>query len=64
MTTNLLSKAEFNIMEALNEKKLYKEIASEKAISINTVKKHVKNIYRKLEVKNRTGACKEFLRKI
>lgn len=63
MTTNLLSKAEFKIMESLNEKKLYKEIASEKAISINTVKKHVKNIYRKLEVKNRTGACKEFLKK-
>ncbi len=60
MSINLLSSAELRVMESLNENKLYKEIAHEKGISINTVKKHLKNIYRKLEVKNRREACEEF----
>jgi DNA-binding NarL/FixJ family response regulator len=35
---------------------LYKEIADVLDININTVKKHVKNIYQKLHIRNRTEA--------
>jgi DNA-binding CsgD family transcriptional regulator len=51
-----LSKQETKILYSLSGGRLYKEIASDHAISINTVKKHCKNIYRKLEVKNRSQA--------
>jgi DNA-binding NarL/FixJ family response regulator len=48
-----ISDREVEIIEALVVGKTNKEIASELFISINTVKTHIKNIYRKLEVKNR-----------
>jgi len=48
-----ISDREVEIIEALVVGKTNKEIASELYISINTVKTHIKNIYRKLEVKNR-----------
>jgi DNA-binding CsgD family transcriptional regulator len=51
-----LSKQETRILQSLSGGRLYKEIASDHDISINTVKKHCKNIYRKLEVRNRTQA--------
>lgn len=48
-----ISEREVEIIEALVVGKTNKEIAAELFISINTVKTHIKNIYRKLEVKNR-----------
>lgn len=48
-----ISDREVEIIEALVVGKTNKEIAAELFISINTVKTHIKNIYRKLEVKNR-----------
>ena len=39
---------------------LYKEIAINQGISIETVKKHVKNIYRKLDARNRTEAVNQY----
>lgn len=48
-----ISDRETEIIEALVVGKTNKEIAAELFISINTVKTHIKNIYRKLEVKNR-----------
>ena len=48
-----ISDRETEIIEALVVGKTNKEIAAELYISINTVKTHIKNIYRKLEVKNR-----------
>jgi len=48
-------------MEPLCNGRLYKEIADDHNISINTVKKHLKNVYRKLGVHNRTNACNKFL---
>jgi len=59
MSTNL-SPSELRVLEKLCFGKLYKEIAHESHISINTVKKHLKNIYRKLEVSNRKNACLKF----
>ncbi len=52
-----LSKQESKVLEVLSTGKLYKEIALDLDISINTVKKHLKNIYRKLEVTNRKHAA-------
>ncbi len=48
-----ISKREKEIVELLLEGKSNREIAEALFISGNTVKTHVKNIYRKLEVKNR-----------
>jgi len=56
-----LSKQELKVLFSLSNGRLYKEIASEHQISINTVKKHLKNIYRKMNVKKRTHATELFL---
>jgi DNA-binding CsgD family transcriptional regulator len=61
MSENLLSKQEKKILVALSSGSLYKEIASDHNISINTVKKHLKNIYRKLDVSKRTHAIEKYL---
>ncbi len=50
------TKREFEIMQLLLKGKLNKEIASDCGISIDTVKKHIKNSYRKMGVRNRTEA--------
>ncbi len=51
-----LSKQEEKVLTVLAGGRMYKEIAAELHISINTVKKHLKNVYRKLEVSNRRHA--------
>jgi len=48
-----ISERESEIIESLASGKTNKEIAAELFISVNTVKTHIKNIYRKLDVKNR-----------
>ena len=55
-----ISEAELKVMDGLCKGLLYKEIANEKNISINTVKKHLKNIYKKLDAKDRKDACEKF----
>jgi len=55
-----LSKQEMKIMVALTYGSINKEIANDYHISINTVKKHLKNIYRKLEVNKRRHAVEKF----
>lgn len=57
---SLLSKQEKKVLTVLASGSLYKEIAADCDISINTVKKHLKNIYRKLDVKKRTQAIEKF----
>lgn len=51
-----LSKSENQVLKMLAEGLLYKEIADKKNISIETVKKHVRNIYVKLQVNNKIEA--------
>lgn len=51
-----LTSKENELLELLSKGNYYKEIAQEMNISINTVKKHCGNIYRKLHVNNRTEA--------
>lgn len=55
-----LTEREKEILELLSQGLLYKEIANQKFISIDTVKKHVGNIYRKLHVSNKVEAINKF----
>lgn len=51
-----LTPREYQIVEILSQGLRYKEIAAELALSQETVRKHINNIYRKLEVQSRTDA--------
>ncbi len=55
-----LTEREKEVLELLSQGLLYKEIADKKFISIDTVKKHVGNIYRKLHVNNKVEAINKF----
>lgn len=55
-----LTNREKEILELLSQGLLYKEIADQKCISMDTVKKHVGNIYRKLHVSNKVEAINKF----
>jgi DNA-binding NarL/FixJ family response regulator len=54
---------EKDILAEIIKGKLNKEIAHEQGISINTVKKYVKRIYKKAQVNNRIECALFFLRK-
>lgn len=56
-----LTAKENEILELLSKGFLYKEISGELQVSIDTVKKHCGNIYRKLQVSNRTEAINMYL---
>ena len=60
LTTISLTNTEMEILKRLCEGMLYKEIALERKSAFETVKKHISNIYRKLDVGNRFEACKKF----
>lgn len=53
MTDVHFTNQERKILFSLSTGNLYKEIAVEHEISVNTVKKHIKNIYRKMDVHKR-----------
>lgn len=55
-----LSSREIEILENLATGKKYKEIANELFISLATVKTHVRHIYEKLKVSNKTEAIMVF----
>lgn len=55
-TYKLLTDRERDILLLLQLGKSNKEIAEDLALSINTVKTHLKNLFKKLKVKNRTEA--------
>ena len=57
-----LTKRETDILQSLVRGNSYKTIASEQFISIDTVKKHLKNIYLKLQVNSGTEAVANALR--
>jgi len=48
MQIDNLTRREREVYHELVNGKFYKEISAEKFISVNTVKKHLKSIYRKL----------------
>ena len=59
-----LSPREMEIVKQLEKGFLYKEIASTLNISVETVRRHVHNIYEKLHVSNRTEALNKLAGKI
>lgn len=57
-----LTDRERAVLEALSEGQFYKEIADTLGISINTVRKHIKNVYEKLHVHSRLEAVTKLRR--
>ncbi len=53
---------EKEVISYLNKGLLYKEIAIQMGVGIDTVKKHSKSSYRKLNVRNRTEAINKVYR--
>ncbi len=51
-----ITHSEYIILELLAKGFLYKEIANQKNIGIDTVKKHCCNLYKKLNVRNKVEA--------
>lgn len=54
-----LSDRERSVLQALAEGQQYKEVADTLGISINTVRKHIKAIYEKLQVNTRLAAVQK-----
>lgn len=54
--TESLTERELQVLQQLTEARLNKEIATSLRISLDTVKKHIKNIYRKINARNRIEA--------
>lgn len=59
---NVLTDREREVLTALSEGQQYKEIADTMAISINTVRNHIKHIYEKLHVCTRQDAVNKLRR--
>lgn len=57
---DLLTPKEYAVLQLLAKGLLYKEMADELNVNINTIKKHCKNIYKKMLVRNRTEATVKF----
>jgi DNA-binding NarL/FixJ family response regulator len=62
-SSEILTIREKEILDYLAKGFLYKEIAQELNLSKETVKKHVQNIYSKLQVQNRTEAINKAFKK-
>jgi two-component system, NarL family, response regulator LiaR len=56
ISPKLLTPTETIILELLAKGLMYKEMAAIQKVNINTIKKHCKSIYKKLQVRNRTEA--------
>jgi DNA-binding NarL/FixJ family response regulator len=58
-----LSARERDVLDRLARGRLYKEIADELGVSLDTVRKHLQSIYQKLHVHSRTEAVVKYLQK-
>lgn len=61
---NELTRREKEVITELSKGLYYKEIAGKIFISQETVKKHVKSIYRKMGVRNRVEATMKYVSQI
>lgn len=61
-TDTLLSEREREVVDALVDGLTYKQIADRTGISIDTVRHHIKNIYRKLQVNSKAEVIALLLR--
>ena len=64
MQLNKLSVREKEIIPLLADGLRYKEIADKLSVSTETVRTHVRNIYRKLDVGSRTEALNKVYRRV
>jgi DNA-binding NarL/FixJ family response regulator len=55
-----ITKRETEILQLLSEGRRYKEISAALFISMDTVRTHIRNIYQKLEVNNKTEAINKY----
>lgn len=55
-----LTERELEVLSLLSQGLLYKEISDKLGITLNTVKNHCKNIYKRLHVQNRVEALNKF----
>jgi DNA-binding NarL/FixJ family response regulator len=60
-TIETLNEKEMKILKSLVDGLLYKEIASDMNLSIDSIKKYASNIYAKLHVRTRSEAIKKYL---
>jgi len=58
-----LSRREREVLSSLSQGLMYKEIAGQLSISLDTVRKHLGSIYRKLHVRSRTDAVRHYLQR-
>ena len=56
-----LTKKEEEVLALLSQGLPYKEISAELKVSVNTIREHIRNVYRKLHVQSRAEAMKKFL---
>ena len=56
---NILTRREIDVLNLISKGLTYKEVASTLSISVNTVPVHIRNIYKKLQAKNRSEAVFE-----
>ena len=56
-----LNERESSILNLIKQKKTNEEMAKELFVSVNTIKYHIKNIYRKLDIKTREEARRKTL---
>jgi len=59
-TKNKLTKTEKVVVSILVKGLSYQEIADELNISINSIRSHIKNIYRKLEINSKTKLMEKY----
>ncbi|MCB0670063.1 MAG: response regulator transcription factor [Saprospiraceae bacterium] len=59
---HILTDREQRVMDLIIEGKSNNEIAVELEVSVNTIKTHLRHVFRKLEVENRTQASVRYLR--
>jgi len=57
-----LTQREYEILQLLAEGRKYGEIATDLGVSLDTVKTHIRNIYTKLQVRNKAEAISRFLK--
>ena len=57
---NLITPREQGVLNLLAKGMTYREMSVQLGVTAETVKKHLKNIYRKLEVSNKIAALNRF----
>lgn len=58
-----LTSREIEVLQALSEGSPFKNIADQLFVTIDTIRYHSKNIYKKLNVNSKLGAVKKYLKK-